>query len=430
VTVQGCFFFTYYQLNEPSPSDRPITFAFNGGPGSASLWLHLGALGPKRVMMGSDGVNPPLPFQLENNDDSPLDLTDIVMIDPIGTGYSKAAAGTSADQFFGAKNDATSVATFIRDFRNQYDRLASPLYVMGESYGGIRGSLVTQYLQSTFYIPVKGLILVSPYLSSTTNNFNEDDNDVPYITYFPSYATTAWYQHTLSPELQAMDVDPLYNLAKGFAAGEYRDALSRGNELSAADALTIATQMSYFTGIPVSQIQQWNLRIQDVQFFSGLLYAQRKMVGRFDSRFVRSRLFTQDGATATDPSDSATGYPFVPAVNSYIRNDLGFNLPTPYVDSANIDDWSFGSDAQEFGVMTNLSQAMLDNPSLKVFVANGYFDLACPMGTAEYERDRLDPSVDPTRMEMHRYPSGHMVYINPVALHQLKLDLTQYFSGK
>jgi carboxypeptidase C (cathepsin A) len=352
------------------------------------------------------------------------------MIDPVGTGYSTAAAGTTNDQFFGAKNDATSVATFIRDFRNRYNRLASPLYVMGESYGGIRGSLVTQFLQSNFYIPVQGLILVSPYLSTTTNNFGENDNDTPYFTYFPTYATTAWYQKTLTPALEALDVDSIYNAAKKFAFGEYRDALAQGNDLSKADSLKIANEMSTFTGLPISQIQQWNLRIQDTDFFSGLLYDKREVVGRYDSRFVRARLFTQNGSTANDPSDSATGYPFVPAINSYIRYDLGFNLPTPYVDAANIPTWSFNSDGSEFGVVTNLSQAMVDNPKLKVFVANGYFDLACPMGTAEFERERLDPSVDPSRMEMHRYPSGHMVYINPVALHQLKLDLTAYFAQK
>ncbi len=315
---------------------------------------------------------------------------------------------------------------------DNFKREDSPLYVMGESYGGMRGSLVAQILQLPFYLPLKGLILVSPCLSSTIDTFTEDDNDVPYYTFFPTYASTAWYQKRLSGKYQSMDVASVFEAAKNFAFGPYRDALAQGNTLTPDQPLyqQIAEQMSEFTGIPAAEIARHNLRLRDVDFFGMELEDKNEIVGRFDTRFVGRKLTTQNGSNATDPSDAITGFPFVSAVNSYLRNDLGFNTSSPYVDAANVSAWPFNSDSTEFVATHNLSQAFADNPHLQVFVASGYYDLACPMGTVEYERTRLDPeSNGASRFSIHSYPSGHMVYINPVALHSLKADLNNFYVG-
>jgi carboxypeptidase C (cathepsin A) len=433
---KGCIFFTYYTVANASAQPRPITFAFNGGPGSASLWLHLGALGPKRVDMGPEGLTPVIPFQLNDNADSPLDLTDIVMIDPMATGFSFPEGTTTPDQFFGAQNDAMSVATFIRDFLDRYNRRSSPLYVMGESYGGVRGSMVAQLLQAAFYLPLKGLILVSPWLSSTTTNFAEDDNVVPFVTFFPSYATTAWYQakhgipSKVSPQILAMnDPEQVFRAAKEFADTQYLNALIADGNLEESAYHEVAQSISGFTGISQEVIEDLDLRLRDTDFFNDVLQAQNETVGRFDARFVGHRLSHQDGTTASDPSDIATGLVFVSAINSYLRNDLNFQSQTPYADSGDITSWPFNSDGSELVATHNLSQALADNQKLRVFVASGYYDLACPMGTVEYERDHIDREANGRdRVEIHRYPAGHMMYINPLALRQLKTDLTGFFA--
>ena len=428
---KACVFFTSYQVHTRAGSaQRPLTFAFTGGPGSASLWLHLGMMAPKRVNMGDDGLHPPIPFELDDNADTPLDLTDIVMIDPVGTGFSHAKKGSTNDQFYGAQVDAESVATFIRKFTDTYKREDSPLYVMGESYGGMRGSLVAQLMQQPLDLPLKGLILVSPCLSSTIYNFNEDDNDVPYYTFFPTFATTSWYQKRAAANYLSMDVESVYQAASVFASGPLRDALAKGNGLKPGmpEFESIAKQISDFTGIPQVEVENLYLRIRDTDYFGLLLKDQNEVVGRFDTRFVGRRLLRQDGTNATDPSDTGTGFIFVSAINDYIRNFLGFTTNHPYVDSADIQSWPMNSDSTEFVATHNLSQAFADNPNLQVFVASGYYDLACPMGTVEYERSRLDPgSNGRDRMAIHHYASGHMVYINPASLHQLKTDLIPFY---
>jgi carboxypeptidase C (cathepsin A) len=431
--AKACVFFTYYHVDGAT---RPLTFAFNGGPGSASLWLHLGIMGPERVNTGPDGLTPPAPFQLENNDDSPLDLTDIVMIDPVGTGFSSSEGGSSDMQFFGSSADAESVATFVRDFIDRFDRRPSPVYLMGESYGGIRGTLVTERLQSEYSIPVAGLVLVSPWLSTTTTNFGEIDNDVPYVTFLPSFATTAWYHQRAVSTKSDTDLETVFAAAREFANGRYRDALAQGNALDRGEFHEVAQVLSDFTGIPVARVEALDLRVSDGEFFSALLADESLRIGRYDSRFTGTLLAPtgQRGQGSPDPSDVKLSFPFVSAINYYLRNDLGFGLQSPYIDSGNVDPWPLGQGggegAGEFTVIRDMSQALGENPALRVFVASGFYDLACPMGTVEYERERLDPAIDPSRMAIHRYPGGHMMYINPPARKALKADLVEFFGGR
>jgi carboxypeptidase C (cathepsin A) len=428
-TAKACMFYTAYQIAPaPGAAQRPLTFAFNGGPGSASLWLHLG-VGPRRINMGTDGTNPPVPFQLEDNADTPLDLSDMVFIDPVATGFSVPETGSNQDQFFGAYNDAESVATFIRTFTDTFKREDSPIYVMGESYGGIRGSLVAQLLQLPLYLPLKGVIFVSPCLSNTITEFGVPDLDVAYWTFFPTFATTAWYQKVAGAKYLSMDVESTFQAAQNFANTRLADALRLGNALPDAEFHAVAQEMSEFTGIPQSQIEDRHLRLRDTDFFGWELESKHQIVGRFDSRFVGAKLSTQNGATANDPSDLQTGFPYVSAINSYLRNDLGFTTTAPYVDGANITSWPFNSDGAEFDAAANLSQAFADNSKLQVFVIGGYYDLACPIGTVEYERSHLDiDSAGASRMAIHHYPSGHMAYINPIAMHEIKSDLADFYT--
>jgi len=426
---KACIFYTSYVVTPTGNTVRPLIFAFNGGPGSASLWLHMGLVGPQRVDMGSDGLTVYNPFHLINNDSSLIDIADVVMIDPVATGFSSAEADSesASDKFFGVKNDYQSIAQFIRNYIDANNRWNSPKYVMGESYGGIRGSLLAHHLQSDMGIFLNGVIFVSPWLSTTTTNFGESDNDLPYVCYLPTFATTAQFQKKIAPSYQAMDPQTLLTTAETFARGPYWQALQQGSDLADADFHSTAKQVSDFTGIPQSQVEDLNLRIADSDFFGDLLQSENKVVGRYDSRFVGGRLPGQTGANASDPSDTATSGPFTAAVNFFLNSFVHFTSTTPYVTMANIQTWPMDSDGQEYGVMDDVSQAMIDNPQLRIYVASGIYDLAVPYETVRYNFEHLAPRLNLAgRVTIHRFPSGHMVYINPNALTTLKADLATF----
>ncbi len=424
---KACIFYTAYTVAPTGNEVRPITFAFNGGPGSASLWLNMGLVAPQRVDMGAEGLTVSHPFRLINNESSPIDTSDFVMIDPVATGFSASEEDSNADKFFGVKNDYLSVAQFIRNYLDANNRWASPKYVMGESYGGIRGSLLAHHLQSDMGIYLNGVIFVSPWLSTTTTNFGETGNDLPYVCYLPTYATTAHYQKRAAASFQGLDPITVLAKAQVFARGPYWQALQAGNDLSDDDFHAIAAQVSAFTGIPQNTVEDLNLRISDSDFFVDLLQSQNKVVGRFDSRFVGGRLPGQTGATATDPSDSATSGPFTAAVNFYLLSTLKFLSPSPYITSANIPTWPMEADGQEYGVMDDLSQALIDNPQLRIYVASGIYDLAVPYETVQYNFAHLAPRLNLAgRVTVKTFPSGHMVYTNPAALTSLKADLVQF----
>jgi len=420
-SASACIFYTAYTVESKTP--RPVMFAFNGGPGSASLWLHLGLLGPKRVNLGSDGLQPAKALALIDNTESPIDVTDIVMIDPVATGFSHTEASASTDKFFGVKNDYVSIAAFIRNFLNTNQRWNSPKYILGESYGGIRGPLLTQYLQDEMGIGVDGLVLVSPALSDTTF-FGETDNNVPYWTFFPNFATTAWYHKRLSPEMQALSVEEVYKRAQSFASTRLHDALDAGSLLSNKTVDHIATRMATYTGLDKQYIIDSNLRINDSMFFAALLRAQGLLIGRFDSRFT-GHAAAGDGF---DPSDTLLNYPFTAGINSYLREDLAWPLVSPYETSADIKDWPAMGEGNQ-GVLGPLATALTHNPNLKVMITSGYFDLACPMGTVDWELTQL-PGAPDIRKRISRkfYFGGHMSYINPAVLTQMKSDLTAFIT--
>ena len=425
-SAQACIFYTAYTVQaQTSPqTPRPVLFAFNGGPGSASLWLHLGLLGPKRVDLGSDGLQPARALTLVDNTDSPLDVTDVVMIDPVATGFSHAEGAAPNDKFFGVKNDYVSIGAFIQNFLNINKRWNSPKFILGESYGGIRGPLLTQYLQDSLGIGVDGLVLVSPALSGASLNFGQADNNIPFWTFFPNFAATAWYHKRLSPALQALTVDQLYRRAQMFASSRLRDALDTGVLLSNATLERVANQMSEYIGLDKALLINNGLRIDDGTFFGALLKSSNQVVGRFDSRFVGAALSTG----SFDPSDTFLVYPFTAGINSYLRGDLAWPLVSPYTTSAAISSWP-GWEGND-GVLTQLLQSLIQNPNLKVMVTSGYFDLACPMGTVDYELAHLPgPAGIRSRISRKFYYGGHMSYINPTELTKMKTDISTFITG-
>ena len=425
-SASACIFYTSYTVDSAKP--RPVMFAFNGGPGSASLWLHLGLLGPKRVDMGIDGLQPARALGLIDNADSILDTSDIVMIDPVSTGFSHVEGTAAADKFFGVKNDYVSIGAFIRNFLTANNRWTSPKYILGESYGGIRGPLLTQYLQDDLGISVDGLVLVSPALSGVSLNFGQSDNNVPYWTFFPNFATTAWFHHRLSPALQAMTVEQVYKKAQSFANTRLHDALDAGYLLSNKTLDRVATQMSELMGLDKDYILRRNLRISDGQFFGALLSSENSVVGRFDSRF-RANLGPGgvSGTDEFDPSDVYLAYPYTAGINQYLRTELQWPLVSPYNTSADITSWP-GWEGNE-AVLSNLANALTRNPNLKVMITSGYFDLACPMGTVDWELTQLPGAADiRARISRKLYFGGHMSYINPDALHAMKTDLVDFIT--
>ena len=427
---KGCIFFTTYVASGTADiTKRPVIFAFNGGPGSASLWLHLGMIGPKRVDMGPDGLDIQVPSHLIDNNESLLDVADLVLIDPVSTGFSGAEG--SADPFFGVKNDYTSVAEFVRSYLNEFGRWGSPKYVMGESYGGIRASLLAHYLQSNeqMGIALNGAILISPALTTTTINFGDPDNDLPYVLYLPSFAATALYHGRIGGAYRGMTADQVFTLARTFAEGPYFDALLKGDQLSPEDFSEIARQVSELTGIPKAQVEDLNLRVADSDFFGGILQDQNRIVGRIDSRFVGGRLPTENGSTAEDPSLTEVEGTFTSTINSYLRDELGVRTNQPYLTFGNITAWPYDTDGSEFGVMPDLNRALIENPFFKVYVASGFYDLACPTGTVLYDFDHLAPRLGlGSRVKISRFESGHMVYIRQSALQRMKAELSQFLA--
>lgn len=421
-SAQACIFYTAYTVAGPN---RPVMFAFNGGPGSASLWLHLGLMGPKRVDLGPDGLQLPRGTGLVDNAYSPIDVTDIVMIDPVATGFSHTEAGAGTDKFFGVKNDYISVASFVRNYVTLNSRWNSPKYVLGESYGGIRGPLLTQYLQDEYGIAIDGLIMVSPAMSGTSLNFGQVDNNTPYWTFFPNFATTAWYHQRLSPAAEALSVDQVYKRAQAFASLKLRDALDMGSLISNQTLSDVADKIVAFTGLDKQVVLAAGLRVDDGTFFTQVLRAKGLTVGRFDSRFTGN---TATGGANYDPSDVLTGYPFTAGINDYLRGDLQWPLTSPYTTSAEVGTWP-GGDSNE-SILPAISGALNHNPHLRVMITSGYFDLACPMGTVDYELTQLPDAADlRSRISRKLYFAGHMSYINPTELAKMKADIAAFVNG-
>src|SRR5271157_2044996 len=375
--VEANIFFVAYTLDNPT-AKRPLMFSFNGGPGSASIWLHLGAIGPRRVKMLPDGGMPQPPFELVDNEDTWLDQTDLVFIDPVGTGYSRATKKELAKKFFGVKGDISAVAEFIRLYLSRYQRWTSPLFLVGESYGTTRAAGLSGYLIDRG-IALSGVVLISSVLNFETLEFTRG-NDLPYILYFPSYTSTAWHHKKLPSDLQQRDLQSVLRDAEQFASGPYAAALGKGDNLTPQERQSLVDQVSRFTGLDRSVVDENDMRIKQWIFCRELLRNQRLTVGRLDSRFTGTNLSGGRGDGFYDPSLSVIRPPFTATFNNYVRSDLGYKTDLEYyILGGGIGEWDWGSAGEGFPDTSEaLREAFVKNPYMKLFVASGYYDLATP----------------------------------------------------
>ncbi len=423
--VEARIFYMAYTLDN-APAKRPLMFSFNGGPGSASVWLHMGALGPKRVKMLDDGLMPPPPYEMEDNQHTWLTETDLVFIDPVGTGYSRAAKPDLASKFFGVQGDIESVGEFIRLYLGRAERWSSPLFLVGESYGTTRAAGLSNFLFEKG-IGLNGILLVSTVLNFQTIRF-ADNNDLPLVLILPSYATTAWYHKRLSLEMQAKTVKQIAEESENFAINEYLPALMRIDKISAPERQTLAENISKFTGLSRSFIEQNNFRVELGEFMKELLRERRRTIGRLDSRFTGiDRDAAGDNADG-DSSMNAIRPPYTAVFNDYVRRDLGFKSDLEYyILGGGVGRWNWGSDNGYADTSQNLKSAMSKNPFMKVFVANGYYDMATPFSATEYTVSamNLDPQLR-KNISFAYYEAGHMMYIEKASLQKLKDDASDF----
>ena len=419
------FFVAYIKDDVDDKSKRPITFSFNGGPGSSSVWLHMGLLGPRRVMLEFDGNLPKPPFQLTDNEYSLLDETDLVFIDPVSTGYSRPVEGEKPSEWHGFKKDIASVGDFIRLYTTRYNRWLSPKFLAGESYGTTRAAGLSGYLQERHGLYLNGIMLISAVLNFSTIEFHIG-NDLPFIMFLPAYAAVAWYHHKLKVR------KPLQTLLKEvekFAFGEYADALMKGNALAPRERKLIVEKLARYTGLLAEFIDRTDLRITDQHFFKELLRERGQTIGRLDGRFIGLDRLGVTDHPEYDPLLTNTLGPYTAAFYDYIRSELKFESDLPYeILSEFVHPWSYANaENQYLNVGETLRAAMTYNPHLKVFVANGYYDLGTPYSATEYTFNHLGLNESlRDNVSMSYYEAGHMMYIHMPTLAQLKIDLAEF----
>jgi carboxypeptidase C (cathepsin A) len=426
--AKASIFYMAYTLNGvDSTVDRPVTFSFNGGPGSSSVWMHLGLLGPKRVLFDDDGKPLSPPYKLVDNEFSLLSHTDLVFIDPVSTGYSRTVPKEKPDQYHSLKKDIESVGEFIRLWTTRNNRWSSAKFLIGESYGTTRAGGLAEFLQSRYGMYLNGIMLVSSILNFITARFTPG-NDLPYVLFLPSYAATAWYHNKLSPELQK-DLRKTLDQVEEFAAGEYTLALMQGSSLSKGDRKKIIEKLAHFTGLTKEYIDQTNLRINIHRFTKELRRTEGITVGRLDSRYTG---FDKDGAGEiyeSDPSYNAILGPYTATFYDYVRRDLAVELDRHYEILISLyETWKFEKHENQFvNTAEQLRVAFQLNPALKVIICNGYFDLATPYFATQYTFNHIDlPSKQLENISMTYYQSGHMMYTHKPSLEQVTKDLKKF----
>ncbi len=424
-TSASVFYVAYTRLGESNTAARPVTFCFNGGPGSSSVWLHLGALGPRRVKMNPDGTLPPPPFGLVDNDYSILNASDLVFIDPVATGFSRAEKDEKADTFFGDSADLDSVGEFIRLWTTRHERWLSPKFLCGESYGVFRAAGLADHLRSRYGMYLNGLILVSGVLDFATI-WDNAGNDLPYPLILPAYTAAAHFHNKLPPDLQA-DLPKALAEARAFAKGDYAAALQKGDSLSADEHKKIAAELVRLTGLKPQVIEDNDLRVDTGIFRKQLLHDEGLILGAYDARITGR---DDDPASPTpdfDPSDAAVLGPFSAAMNSYVRDELKFEDDLPYEIIAGVQPWNYGVRNSYASAGDKLATVMNQNPYMKILVLGGRCDLVCPIDTVHYALDHmaLDPAYR-TNITYVEFDAGHMMYINLPDLQKMQTDVENF----
>ena len=424
------FFIAYTRDDVEDRTKRPLTFSFNGGPGSSSVWLHMGLLGPRRVYNLDDGAMPPPPFRLVDNEYSLLDKTDLVFIDPVSTGYSRVVEGEVAKTYHDFKKDIESVGDFIRLYCSRYKRWVSPKFLIGESYGTTRAAGLSGYLQERHNLYLNGIMLVSSILNFSTARFMPG-NDLPYILFLPSYTATAWYHNRLDADLQT-DLRKTLDEVEAFAEGEYTLALMKGSKLSDEEYDNIVKKLARYSGLSEAYIRRTDLRINTHRFFKELLRDEGRTVGRLDSRFKGIDADSVGEYHEYDPMLTEIMGTYTATFNDYVRSELNYESDMPYeILTGKVWPWSYKDSQNEFlNVAETLRKAMTINHYLKVYVGNGYYDLGTPYFATEYTFNHI--GLDRTlrdHVTMSYYEAGHMMYMHMPSLAQQKADLAAFIDS-
>jgi carboxypeptidase C (cathepsin A) len=420
--IECRMFSVTYAKDDADAHSRPVTFAFNGGPGSATMWLHMGALGPKRAPMNDDGSLPTPPYEPVDNMDSWLDFTDVVVIDAPGTGYSRLAKPELATKYFGVRQDIAAFTAFVREWLVTHKRWRSPLFVAGESYGGIRGSGLSASLFEAG-IALNGFVSISGTSSYLTLE-SMRGNDVSYLGFLPSMADVAWYHH--KGDAHFHDVASVFKEVQEWTDTEYASALERGDSLTPKEKDHIATKLSEYLGIDKKYCLGANLRISPFQFFRQLLRDENLTVGRYDGRLVGKEELAVGDRGAGDPTEDATTAPFTTTINDYMQSDLAIKTEVPYLNTGNVRPWQEpeGSYAE---TASDLRLVIARNQHFRVLYCCGYYDLACPLNATVYTVNHMGLDAESrSHISYDYYPAGHMMYIEKTSRHKLHDDVKKF----
>jgi carboxypeptidase C (cathepsin A) len=423
-----------YVKDAPEPN-RPVTFLFNGGPGSGSLWLHMGAFGPKRVAIPNDGRDDGAPpYRLIDNPDSLLDVTDIVFIDPVGTGFSTALGDTDPKEFWGVTKDAKSVAQFIRQWLSDNGRWNAPKFLGGESYGTTRTAAVVNELEGTYNdVSLNGLLLISTILDFGAQA-EVPGNEMPYVLMVPSMAVTALYHGKTTPAASGPGPDALAQEARAFATNEYLPALMKGSALVGEERARIRSKLARYTGLSEQYLENADLRVTPGRFYKELLRDRGLVVGRLDARYTGKDYDNAGEEPDNDPSFYGIDGSYTAALNAYVRQELKFSPERQYVTIGGVRDWDWdlpgnGGESRYYkNVAPYIGRALRENSGLRVLVAQGWYDFATPFFGAEYSLTRTGIPTD--RIEYTRYDAGHMMYVNETDLSKLSRDIRGFIGRR
>jgi len=404
---------------------RPVTFSFNGGPGSASVWLHLGALGPRRVKMNDDGSLPAPPFALVDNEFSILNASDLVFIDPVATGFSRPAKDEKTDQFFGDAGDLESVGEFIRLWTTRHDRWLSPKFVCGESYGVFRAAGLADYLRSRYGMYLNGLVLVSGVLDFGTI-CGGTGNDLPYPLTLPAYTAAAHFHKKLPADLQS-DLTKALAEAREFAKGEFTSALLQGSTLPADARKKVVAELVRLTGLKPSVIEDNNLRVDPPVFRKQLLHDDGLILGAYDARLTGRDGDAAAQGAAFDPASAAVMGPFSAAMNAYVRSELKFEDDLPYEIIAGVQPWNYGVRNNFANASDRLASVMNQNPYLKILVLGGRCDLVCPVDAMRHSLAHMGLADEYRKnVSFAEFDAGHMMYINLPDLKKMQAEIGKF----